>query len=145
MEQNYKQNCLIFQLNIVAGGFFDDGRFGYLLDTVEVNVAGQNSWRYGFPLPKAISSMRGVTAMSHFYITGGEGDHLNDEDAIQHIKDGRWQTVGYMNERRYGHAVSNVNFDFICSSSSIIKSCHKFLDSCLMLAMLMTITNFNHL
>ena len=52
-------------MNIVAGGWY-----GYLLDSVEVNVAGQNSWAYGFPLPKPMSSLRGVTVMSHFYITG---------------------------------------------------------------------------
>ena len=49
----------------MAGG--SDGSY---LDSVELNVAGENGWTYGFPLPKQLWAPRGVTVMSWFYIIG---------------------------------------------------------------------------
>ena len=54
-------------MNIVAGG--SDSDHG-LLDSVEVNVAGQDNWTYGTKLPRVMNALRGVTVMSQFYITG---------------------------------------------------------------------------
>ena len=49
----------------MAGG--SDGSY---LDSVELNVAGENGWTYGSPLPKQLWAPRGVTVMSRFYIIG---------------------------------------------------------------------------
>ena len=57
----------IFQINIVAGG--EDEEYNNL-DSVELNVAGENGWTFGSPLPKALAGLRGVTVMSQFYVTG---------------------------------------------------------------------------
>ena len=54
-------------MNIVAGGF--DAVFNHL-DSVEVNVAGEDNWTYGTKLPRVMNACRGVTVMSQFYITG---------------------------------------------------------------------------
>ena len=55
------------QTNIVAGGL--SGGLD-LLDTVELNVAGEKTWKFGPPLPFAICGMKGVTVLSKFYLTG---------------------------------------------------------------------------
>ena len=57
----------MFQINIVAGGWF-----GLLnrIDSVELNVVGKNGWTDGSSLPKPLNSPRGVTVMSKFYIIG---------------------------------------------------------------------------
>ena len=56
-------------MNIVAGGSdYDHGMI--LMDSVEVNVAGQDNWTYGTKLPRVMNALRGVTVMSQFYITG---------------------------------------------------------------------------
>ena len=60
----------MFQINIVAGGFDYYEYDG--TDTVELNVAGENNWSYGYPLSKPIRNLRGVTVLSHFYITGDQ-------------------------------------------------------------------------
>ena len=57
---------MIFQNNIVAGGH--DG--SNYLDSVEVNVVGENNWTPGSSLTKPLYGLRGVTAMSLFYLTG---------------------------------------------------------------------------
>ena len=49
----------------MAGG--SDGSY---LDSVELNVAGENGWTYGSPLSKQLWAPRGVTVMSWFYIIG---------------------------------------------------------------------------
>ena len=59
---------LLIQVNIVVGGLDDSHESN--LDSVEVNVAGENSWSYGKPLAKPLRDLRGVTIMSQFYITG---------------------------------------------------------------------------
>ena len=51
----------------MAGGVGDEYN---TLDSVELNVAGDNGWTYGSLLPKPMSGSRGVTVMSQFYITG---------------------------------------------------------------------------
>ena len=53
-------------MNIVAGGHY----LGSWLDSVEVNVAEHDNWRFGTKLPTALAGLRGVTVMSQFYITG---------------------------------------------------------------------------
>ena len=53
-------------MNIVAGG--NEGNHN--VDSVEINVAGENRWTYGSPLPNKLTQLRGVTLMSQFYITG---------------------------------------------------------------------------
>jgi len=100
------------RVNIVVGGY--DSNAGGNLDSVEVNVAGENSWRYGNPLAKPLRDLRGVTIMSQFYITGGVDDDNQVEDEIKVYQEAGWSTVSYMNVPRYEHAVSLVNFDDAC-------------------------------
>ena len=64
--KQHKIFLFLFRMNIVAGGW---DNFNYL-DSVEVNVAGENNWSYGTSLPKPLVGLRGVTVMSQFYITG---------------------------------------------------------------------------
>ena len=40
------------------------------LNTVELNIAGEKTWKFGSPLPVAMDDMRGVTVLSQFYVTG---------------------------------------------------------------------------
>ena len=58
---------MYIQINIVAGGTNDENA---PLDSVELNVAGENGWTFGSPLPNPLIGPRGVTVMSQFYITG---------------------------------------------------------------------------
>ena len=62
-----RNSLCLFKINIVAGGVGDEYN---TLDSVELNVAGDNGWTYGSLLPKPMSGSRGVTVMSQFYITG---------------------------------------------------------------------------
>ena len=43
---------------------------GFYLDSVELNVAGENGWTYGSPLSRTMIELRGVTVLSQFYILG---------------------------------------------------------------------------
>ena len=35
-----------------------------------MNVAGEKTWKFGSPLPVAMDSLKGVTVLSQFYVTG---------------------------------------------------------------------------
>ena len=107
----------------MAGG--SDGSY---LDSVELNVAGENGWTYGFPLPKQLWAPRGVTVMSRFYIIG-ELHHTIvmliimsqgglGEDAVQVYQEDGWKTVGHMNVPRCFHAVSVGNY--FCPNKTIL-------------------------
>ena len=54
-------------MNIVAGGYDESSD---RVPTVELNIAGENSWTYGSQLPKALTGLRGVSVMSQFYVIG---------------------------------------------------------------------------
>ena len=56
----------ILQTFIVAGGYTGST----YLSSTEVLRAGSTEWRTGGALPSARSSLRGVTVLNQFYVTG---------------------------------------------------------------------------
>ena len=53
----------------MAGGFATS-----ILDSVEVNVAGEKGWKFGVSLDSPLTGPRGVTVMSKFYLIGNNID-----------------------------------------------------------------------
>jgi len=102
--------------NIVAGGNSN----GIYVDSVELNVYGNNGWTYGSPLSKPMWGSRGVTVTSKFYITGGiygKFQQYKYEDAIQLYEEDGWKTVGHMNVSRSFHGISAVHYEDFCPTT----------------------------
>ena len=60
-----------------------------------------------------------------FGLKGGtytEGESFESEDAIQLYQEDGWKTVGHMSVPRGDHAVSVVNFDDVCTSTTTTPS-----------------------
>ena len=55
-----RNNLCLFKINIVAGGGGDEYN---TLDSVELNVAGDNGWTYGSPLKRCHCD---VTVLHHW-------------------------------------------------------------------------------
>ena len=58
----------------MAGGVGDEYN---TLDSVELNVAGENGWTYGSPLSRTMIELQGVTVLSQFYVLGELHHHYN--------------------------------------------------------------------
>ena len=121
----------------MAGGY--TGNYNHLSST-EVLRAGASRWRTGGALPSARSSLRGVTILNQFYVTGecwavmmyllsvvpliifpGGRDSSNDlSDVLRYKPESKeWTHTAALATPRYRHGISTVNLASLAAFCNI--------------------------